>query len=70
MRGGLKVSAQMTLHEALRRSWLVVSHLVDDVEPDRISTVAPMSATGSRVRPFCHPRGVELSRETDYSGGV
>ncbi len=56
MRGGLKVSAQMTLHEALRRSWLVVSHLVDDVEPDRISTVAPMSATGSRVRPFCQNR--------------
>lgn len=50
------MSAHMTLHEALHRTWSVVTHLVDDVEPDRISTVAPISATGSRVRPFCQNR--------------
>jgi hypothetical protein len=36
----------------LHRTWAVVSHLVDDVEPDRISTIAPIAATGNRVRPF------------------
>jgi hypothetical protein len=36
----------------LHRTWSVVTHLVDDVEPDRISTIAPMAATGNRVRPF------------------
>lgn len=36
----------------LQRTWLVVKHLVDDVEPDRISTIAPIAADGSRVRPF------------------
>ena len=37
---------------ALRRTWSVVTHLVDDVEPDRISTIAPVGANGTRVRPF------------------
>lgn len=36
----------------LHRTLSVVAHLVDDVEPDRISTIAPMSATGHRVKPF------------------
>jgi len=38
--------------KVLHRTWSVFSHLVDDVEPDRISTIAPISATGTRVRPF------------------
>ena len=25
----------------LQRTWSVVKHLVDDVEPDRLSTIAP-----------------------------
>ncbi len=36
----------------LHLTWAVVSHLFDDVEPDRISTIAPIAATGDRVRPF------------------
>ena len=36
----------------LHRTLSVVAHLVDDVEPDRISTIAPISATGTRVKPF------------------
>lgn len=36
----------------LTRTWSVVTHLVDDVEPDRISTIAPMAANGTRVKPF------------------
>jgi hypothetical protein len=36
----------------LHRTWSVVSHLVDDVEPDRLSTVAPMRADGTRAKPF------------------
>lgn len=38
--------------KVLHRTWSVVTHLVDDVEPDRISTIAPIAADGSRVRPF------------------
>ena len=38
--------------DVLHRTWTVVTHLVDDVEPDRISTIAPIAATGNRVRPF------------------
>ena len=38
--------------KVLHRTWSVVTHLVDDVEPDRISTIAPMAADGTRVRPF------------------
>jgi hypothetical protein len=38
--------------DVLHRTWSVVTHLVDDVEPDRISTIAPVGATGNRVRPF------------------
>lgn len=37
----------------LHHTWTVVSHLLDDVEPDRISTIAPIAADGTRVRPFC-----------------
>ncbi|MEI2643194.1 MAG: hypothetical protein V9G10_12945 [Candidatus Nanopelagicales bacterium] len=36
----------------LQRTWSVVKHLVDDVEPDRLSTIAPIAADGTRVRPF------------------
>jgi hypothetical protein len=36
----------------LHRTWSVVRHLVDDVEPDRLSTIAPIGADGVRVRPF------------------
>ncbi len=36
----------------LHRTWSVVSHLVDDIEPDRISTLAPMGADGLRAKPF------------------
>lgn len=36
----------------LHRTWSVVTHLVDDVEPDRISTIAPVGADGARVQPF------------------
>ncbi|MCU0298597.1 MAG: hypothetical protein MUF33_08775 [Candidatus Nanopelagicales bacterium] len=36
----------------LQRTWRVVTHLVDDVEPDRISTIAPVAADGTRVKPF------------------
>jgi hypothetical protein len=38
--------------EFLHRAWAVVTHLVNDVEPDRICTIAPIGATGERVRPF------------------
>jgi hypothetical protein len=38
--------------DILHRTWSVFTHLVDDVEPDRISTIAPIAATGTRVRPF------------------
>lgn len=38
--------------KALHRTLSMVAHLVDDVEPDRISTIAPISATGTRVKPF------------------
>ncbi|MCB0901888.1 MAG: hypothetical protein KDB83_07180 [Actinobacteria bacterium] len=38
--------------KVLHRTWSVVSHLVDDIEPDRISTIAPIAADGTRVRPF------------------
>jgi len=38
--------------DVLHRTWTVVTHLVDDVEPDRISTIAPIAADGMRVRPF------------------
>lgn len=36
----------------LQKTWTVVKHLMDDVEPDRISTIAPIAADGSRVKPF------------------
>ena len=36
----------------LNQTWSVVSHLLDDVEPDRISTIAPVGADGVRVRPY------------------
>ena len=49
MKGTTKLRRSRAL---LHRTWMVVSHLVDDVEPDRISTIAPMAATGNRVRPF------------------
>jgi hypothetical protein len=37
----------------LHRTWSVVTHFVDDVEPDRLSTVAPVGADGTRAKPFC-----------------
>lgn len=49
MNGTVKLrQGRKVLHRALS----VVTHLVDDVEPDRISTIAPMAADGTRVRPF------------------
>lgn len=36
----------------LQKTWTVVKRLMDDVEPDRISTIAPIAADGSRVKPF------------------
>lgn len=36
----------------LHHTWSVVSHLLDDVEPDRISTIAPVGADGVRVQPY------------------
>lgn len=39
-------------HEVLNKTWSVVKHLVDDVEPDRISTIAPIQADGNRAKPF------------------
>ncbi len=38
--------------KVLHRTWTFVAHLVDDVEPDRISTIAPIAADGTRVKPF------------------
>jgi hypothetical protein len=49
MNGNLKHSRGRNI---LDRTWSVVTHLVDDVEPDSISTIAPMSANGTRVKPF------------------
>ncbi len=49
------MSSILRLHRGrnvLSRTWSVVTHLVDDVEPDRISTIAPMAANGTRIRPF------------------
>ncbi len=39
--------------KTLHKTWSVVRHLVDDVEPDRISTIAPIRADGTRAKPFC-----------------
>jgi hypothetical protein len=39
-------------HKALHKTWSVVTHLLDDVEPDRISTIAPVRADGTRAKPF------------------
>ena len=36
----------------MHRTWTVVTHFVDDVEPDRISTIAPLRADGTRAKPF------------------
>lgn len=36
----------------IQKTLTVVKHLMDDVEPDRISTIAPIAADGSRVKPF------------------
>ena len=41
---------------ALHRTWAVVTHFVDDVEPDRFSSVAPIGADGTRVKPFSQNR--------------
>ena len=46
------MSAALKERKVLRRTWTVVKHLLDDVEPDRISTIAPIAADGTRVRPF------------------
>lgn len=40
----------------LHRTWSVVTHLVDDVEPDRFSSVAPLGADGVRAKPFSQNR--------------
>ncbi len=40
----------------VNRTWSVVAHLVDDVEPDRLSTVAPMGADGTRAKIFSQNR--------------
>jgi transcription elongation GreA/GreB family factor len=54
--GGVRtMKSTMTLRrgrKVLHRTWTVVTHLVDDIEPDRISTIAPIAADGSRVKPF------------------
>jgi hypothetical protein len=42
--------------QILHRTMTVVAHLVDDVEPDRLSSVAPMGADGLRVKPFSQNR--------------
>lgn len=39
-------------HKVLHKTWSVVRHLMDDVEPDRISTIAPVGADGNRAKPF------------------
>lgn len=36
----------------IHRTWSMVTHLVDDIEPDRLSTVAPVGADGVRAKPF------------------
>lgn len=51
--------SHVSLHRgliSLHRTWAVVTHLVDDVEPDRFSSVAPFAASGGRVRPFSQNR--------------
>jgi len=40
------------MNGTLHRTWSYVTHLLDDVEPDRISTIAPIGADGTRVKPF------------------
>ncbi len=49
MKGTAKVHKN---RDMLHRTLSVLTHLVDDVEPDRISTIAPVAANGSRVKPF------------------
>jgi hypothetical protein len=49
------MNGHVRLHRGLstlHRTWSVVTHFVDDVEPDRLSTVAPIGADGTRVKPF------------------
>ncbi len=49
------MSGQVRTHKGktiLHKTWSVVTHLVDDVEPDRLSTVAPIGADGTRAKPF------------------
>lgn len=53
------MSSPVRLHRGqrvLHRTWSVVTHLVDDVEPDPVSTVAPVGADGTRVKPFSQNR--------------
>lgn len=38
--------------KVVQKTLTVVKHLMDDIEPDRISTIAPIAADGSRVKPF------------------
>jgi hypothetical protein len=40
----------------LHRTWSVVTHLVDDMEPNRMSSVAPIGADGARVKIFSQNR--------------